>query len=207
MLGHEADAACSSTGRLLGFDGHVAGRIDDPSWSNVISIPVSTGISVSVSRQGGDDAERLMCLERPQIEGPAIVRGEREVVDRTRCERLIGVMNRPSVDVGVTGSDRRARSAAGVESGLARRKLSGETNDPGGLVLCVSSATSVEQWPQGGRQRDPVGTSASGADAEAVGRGDGPTPAASLRGSSANQHAADEVTMTAAIPTIARGTR
>ena len=72
MLGHEREdsAVLLEPAFDLGFDGHVAGRIDDPLLVERDLDPgVERDTGFRVSRQGGDDTERLMRLECPANRG------------------------------------------------------------------------------------------------------------------------------------------
>ena len=177
MLGHEREdsAVLLEPAVDLGFDGHVAGRIDD---AVLVERDLDPGVErdtdFRVSRQGGDDTQRLMRLECPRIEGPAIVRGEREAVDRPGASGSSGVMrtDRPSTSgltenpISGTTVRRRASSAAGVASRLASRKLLASPTTPPVASSAVSSATGVQALAASRTPGATVGTCGSG-DAEA----------------------------------------
>jgi hypothetical protein len=128
----------------LWFDGHVAGRVDHPV---LIEGDLDTGIQrdvdLGVSRQRGDDAERLMRLERPRIEGPAVLGGERESIDRPWGQRFIRRdASGPSIDVRLDGepdlglhgqAPREFCRGGSVEAG--EREAGIESDDPGSGFL------------------------------------------------------------------------
>ena len=217
-LGHEREdsAVLLEPSVDLGFDGHVAGRIDDAVLVEGDLDPgVERDIGLGVSGQRGDDTQRLMRLERPRIEGPAIVRGEREAVDRAGRERLIwSDANRPSIGIGLDREldlgltvRRRANSAAGVAFRLASRKLLPSPTTPAVASSAVSSATGVQALAARRTPGATVGIGAS-ADPEADGPGVGPPCARPLSGSERQTSMVPtSATMTAAVPAIATGLR